>query len=341
MIKTLYIMCGPPASGKTTWVKEHLTENGTHISRDEIRFSMLKNDDDYFTCEKEVLKTFYSQIQKALDDNIHTTIYADATHITSKARVKFLNHLIFPEKVDIIPIWFNTPVEVCIERNAQRNGRAVVPESVIREMCEIATAPAMKENKYTYTSIITVEHTPKTWVTSDMHFGHDKEFIWRIRGFNSVEEMNNGIIERWNSMVRPEDEVYVLGDLIMGTIDNISFVNQLNGKLHIALGNHDTQKREEAYQRLDNVVEVVPVGFKIKYKKINFIMTHWPTMIENNQETIYQTGANLYGHTHQQTNFYEDKPCVYHVGMDSHDCYPVLLDDVVLEIKEKIKEYNT
>ena len=44
---------------------------------------------------------------------------------------------------------------------------------------------------------------------------------------------------------------------------------------------------------------------------------------------------NLFGHTHQTTNFYNDNPYMYHVGVDSHDCYPVLLEDILESIKIK------
>ena len=47
---------------------------------------------------------------------------------------------------------------------------------------------------------------------------------------------------------------------------------------------------------------------------------------------------NLYGHTHQNTNFYEDRPYMYHVGVDSHDGYPVLLDTVIIQMKNKVDE---
>ena len=54
------------------------------------------------------------------------------------------------------------------------------------------------------------------FLTSDLHFGHNKEFIYKVRGFNSIEEMNEAIIERWNSVVNNDDDVYVLGDLMLG-----------------------------------------------------------------------------------------------------------------------------
>ena len=66
---------------------------------------------------------------------------------------------------------------------------------------------------------------------------HDKEFIWGARGFNSVDEMNIEIVKRWNSVVAPEDTVYHLGDVAMGGLENLEWVNNLNGTIHFIRGN--------------------------------------------------------------------------------------------------------
>ena len=179
----------------------------------------------------------------------------------------------------------------------------------------------------------------KIFLTSDTHFGHDREFIWKARGFNSVEEMNETIIQKWNDTVSAEDDVYILGDVILGDPSNIGYVKRLSGKLHIVLGNHDTSKREEMYRNLPNVVEVAEVGIRLKYKKHHFVLTHYPMMTGNlEKESLKQMSLNLYGHTHQASNFYNDMPFMYHVGVDSHDCYPVLLDDIIEEMYAKVKE---
>jgi calcineurin-like phosphoesterase family protein len=56
------------------------------------------------------------------------------------------------------------------------------------------------------------------------------------------------------------------------------------------------------------------------------------------RESLKQMTLNLYGHTHQAKNFYNDMPFMYHVGVDSHDCCPVCLDDVIEEMYAKVKE---
>ena len=67
------------------------------------------------------------------------------------------------------------------------------------------------------------------WLISDTHLNHDKEFVWKARGFDSVWDMNNAIIERWNEVIKYDDVVYHLGDVIMGNLDTgIKLVKQLN-----------------------------------------------------------------------------------------------------------------
>ena len=56
------------------------------------------------------------------------------------------------------------------------------------------------------------------YVTSDLHFGHDREFIWKARGYNSVNEMNEDYVHKWNITVDNNDDVYVLGDLMLGLV---------------------------------------------------------------------------------------------------------------------------
>ena len=177
----------------------------------------------------------------------------------------------------------------------------------------------------------------KIFLTSDLHFGHDKRFVWGARGFSSIEEMNEAIILNWNSVVKDDDDIYILGDVALGGYENIDYLKKLKGKIHIVLGNHDSSNREILYKGLPNVVEVAKVGIKLRYKKYNFILTHYPMMTPNiDKESLKQTTLNLYGHTHQVNNFYQGMPYMYHVGVDSHDCYPVLLDDIIEEMKAQM-----
>lgn len=180
------------------------------------------------------------------------------------------------------------------------------------------------------------------FVTSDWHFGHSKEFIYIPRGFSNINEMNKAIIERHNSIVSSEDDVYCLGDCVLGGPDKLNegleLISQLNGKLHLVRGNHDSNKKWQAYGTLPNVVEQQNAIY-LDYKKYHFYMSHYPTLTGNlEKESLHQCTLNLFGHTHQQTNFYQELPYMFHVGVDSHNCYPVLLDDVINKMKKKVEE---
>lgn len=175
------------------------------------------------------------------------------------------------------------------------------------------------------------------FATSDLHFGHDRAFIWGARGFKSIEEHDAEIIKRWNEVVTEKDDVYILGDLMLGdNAHGIYCLSQLNGKLHILTGNHCTSVRQKLYHTLENMVEFCGCATTIKYKKKQLYLSHYPTITSNMEANPHQAVFNLYGHTHQTTNFYDGQPFMYHVGVDSHNCYPVLLDDAITEIKNEI-----
>ena len=53
------------------------------------------------------------------------------------------------------------------------------------------------------------------WITSDLHLCHDREFLYEPRGFSSIDEMNAAVVTNWNNSVAVEDDVYVLGDLML------------------------------------------------------------------------------------------------------------------------------
>lgn len=169
------------------------------------------------------------------------------------------------------------------------------------------------------------------------------EFIYKPRGFSNVYEMNNAIIKNWNDIVQPDDDVYVLGDLMLGNNDEgIANIKKLKGKIHVILGNHDTDTRKALYEKCYNVIEVT-YSTIVKYNGYNFYLSHYPTITSNLEKKFGRHCLlSLYGHTHQQTNFYNDMPFCYHVGVDSHNCTPVSIEQVIEDIKnevEKCKKY--
>lgn len=140
----------------------------------------------------------------------------------------------------------------------------------------------------------------RIFVTSDTHFGHDREFLWGPRGFESHVDHDREVIRRWNETVGENDIVYHLGDVMLG--DNaygMGCLGMLNGHIKIIPGNHDTPTRINLYKTLPNV-EVLSLAEMIKYKKYNFYLSHHPTMTSNLEKAPYLRMhlINLYGHTH-------------------------------------------
>lgn len=165
--------------------------------------------------------------------------------------------------------------------------------------------------------------------TSDLHFCHDKEFLYGPRGFSSVEEMNEAIVERWNRVVTEFDQVYVLGDLVLNDNEKgVEYIKRLNGSIHVILGNHDTKTREQIYVGLQNVAKV-SFAERIKCDGITLFLTHYPCITSNTQkESLSQTVFNLHGHTHSKEVYDESIPCAYNVALDAHDCTPVSFTEI-------------
>ena len=175
------------------------------------------------------------------------------------------------------------------------------------------------------------------FVTSDLHFNHDREFIFKPRGFENVCNMNETIISNWNNLVCMDDDVYVLGDIMLGNNDlGIKMLKQLKGKIHIICGNHDTDTRRELYKECYNVVEVLDATM-IHYKGYHFFLSHYPCFTASlEKDNLKSCTCNLFGHTHQTTKFFEvdgkEHPYMYCCCLDAHNLTPVALDDVIEDV---------
>ena len=140
--KTIWLMSGISGSGKSTWIKNRLNED-TDIwcSRDAVRFSMVKEDEEYFSQETKVFRTWINQICDALNNPNIKNIYIDATHINDKSRNKTLSCLPKENIDEIVNVVFSVSLKECIRRNANRKGREKVPEDVIMNMYNSFSLP--------------------------------------------------------------------------------------------------------------------------------------------------------------------------------------------------------
>jgi calcineurin-like phosphoesterase family protein len=133
------------------------------------------------------------------------------------------------------------------------------------------------------------------WFTSDTHFGHNNIIKYAGRPFSSVEEMDETLVERWNSVVKPGDIVYHLGDVFFGSQEGFKKLwPRLNGSKRLVVGNHD------------DIIFLSSGGF---FKKVMMwrvwndrplIFSHVPL----HPSTIMERGfpeeaTNVHGHTHQ------------------------------------------
>ena len=151
--------------------------------------------------------------------------------------------------------------------------------------------------------------------------------------------MNEAIVENWNSIVQPDDVVYVLGDIMLNDNEQgLKLLKSLKGEIHIVLGNHDTATREALYKTCENVVEVT-LAERLKYKGYHFFMTHYPCFTGNldDEKPLKQRMISLCGHTHTKNSFldWEQSP-IFHCEVDTNDCYPWLLDDII----KNMENYN-
>ena len=148
-------MSGIPGSGKSTWIKNHknyFSEDCGIISRDAVRFSIITNEDEYFSKENEVFAEFIRQIKESLNENIDTVV--DATHINIGSRAKLLRALGASLKgVEINIIVINVSLGTALEQNSLREGRSLVPEGAVERMFDNFCMPSLEEgfdNIYIY-----------------------------------------------------------------------------------------------------------------------------------------------------------------------------------------------
>lgn len=177
------------------------------------------------------------------------------------------------------------------------------------------------------------------YFTSDTHFGHNKEFIYKPRGFDSVEEMNECLLDNLVSTLLPDDDLYILGDVMLGDNEfGMKALNQLKCRIHIILGNHCTLAREALYKTCVNVVEVVPAA-RLKYKGYHFFLTHFPCLTGNlERESLKQMTLNLSGHTHSKQKFFQDLPYVYNISVDAHNNCPVSIEEIITDMQNHVRD---
>ena len=181
------------------------------------------------------------------------------------------------------------------------------------------------------------------YFSSDLHFAHTSmPLIYEKRGFTNSDEMSEAVVRNFNNIVNSNDDVYLLGDYFLnGNEKGMHYFSQLNGRLHLVYGNHDSRVRQELVAKARNVVEVCGYATVLEYKKYHFYLSHYPTLCANydQDKPLKAQVINLCGHAHTQDRFVDmDKGLIYHVELDAHDLKPVSIDEVISDIKSYLKK---
>lgn len=164
------------------------------------------------------------------------------------------------------------------------------------------------------------------YFTSDLHISHS--FVSEIRGFDSVEEHDAHIKDKWNSAVKDSDEVYILGDLTLLNPNKVrDYVNSLNGTKYLIQGNHDQGHPmhrghiKKVIQTSDMFAYQSPMG-SIRLEGTQVMLSHFPYYGDHTVEQRYYSWRLkdmgkflLHGHTHSKKKHIS--PHQLHVGWDA------------------------
>lgn len=164
--------------------------------------------------------------------------------------------------------------------------------------------------------------------TADPHFSHTNVLRYCRRPFKDVQEMDNELIKRWNSVVKPEDTVYILGDFSLKGSEDVDWyrriLKKLPGEKHLILGNHDTLKP----------FTYIDVGFASVHTHLHLndmmtpehemwdeiILAHDPSVSVMDRSKLY-----LVGHVHDLFKICKN---AVNVGVDVWDYTPVSLKQI-------------
>lgn len=179
---------------------------------------------------------------------------------------------------------------------------------------------------------------------SDWHYDHNNCIRFDNRPYNNVHEMNEDLIRRWNSVVKDDDTVYILGDMFWCNVSKaLSVLDQLKGKKILVKGNHDIchdNKFKSKFIKIVDYLEIEDNGRKV-------VLCHYPIPCYKNH---FYGWYHLYGHVHESFEWnmmksvkremkeLYDKPCeMFNVGcmLPYMNYTPRTLDEIIEANKEK------
>jgi len=172
------------------------------------------------------------------------------------------------------------------------------------------------------------------FVTSDTHFGHAGVCVFttddgsKLRPWASADEMDEDMVERWNAVVKPEDKVYHLGDVVINR-KALGIMRRLNGRKVLIKGNHDIFKLSDYVEHFKDI--------RAYHVMDGMIFSHIPMHVES----LARFGCNVHGHLHANRVMRvkhtgatpEIDPRYFSACVEHHNFAPVAFEDMVAQIK--------
>ena len=167
------------------------------------------------------------------------------------------------------------------------------------------------------------------YFTADLHFYHDKVIKFADRPFQNIEQMNKTLIKNWNSKIKSNDEIYILGGFTMkGHALAQEILYQLKGKKHLIKGNHDGFINSPHFENY--LFESISDYKEINYMNTQFILFHYPILEWN---SFFRGSIHLHGHQHNHADYnlqnLQNGIRRYDVGVDANNMSPVSADEII------------
>lgn len=156
------------------------------------------------------------------------------------------------------------------------------------------------------------------YFTADSHFGHSRIIQYCNRPFSNHEEMDEAILERFNSVIKKGDSLYHLGDVSWSTYPLDNFFGRLNTKqVHLIYGNHDKPKvcHHESIRSYDYIKNLHLDNLSVVL--CHYAMRSWASRSHG--------GLHLYGHSHGKLPGLGRS---MDVGVDTNNFYPYAWEEI-------------
>ncbi len=162
-----------------------------------------------------------------------------------------------------------------------------------------------------------------TFFIADTHWGHQNILKFTnsdgspLRPFSSIEEMDEELVRRWNSVVGPKDKVYHLGDIAMSH-KHLFQLGRCNGEKVLIKGNHDTAKLSQYLPYFKDI--------RGSHQFDGKLLTHIPVHTGN----LSRWGVNIHGHLHSNKVYDNNQPDVRYfcVSVEQIAYAPISYDEI-------------